>query len=142
MNRTMPAGIMVALALVPTACGESDSASQPAATTEGPTTTTAPTATTAKTTGPASKPKPSQPENEPAILREAKQAASGSSYTRDLKRVKRVVRNGDGVDVHTDLFYDDEGKMFARRVAAPFVSISYTPTRVYAGNGELLLKLG
>ena len=108
-------------------CGDSsepETASKPAATEE-----------------PAATPEPtSTPEFDPSLVKLAKQTTKGTSYARDMSLVNGAVENGDGIDVHTDLYYDDEGKLFAERVATIFYNLGYTPVRVYAGNGELLLK--
>ena len=54
--------------------------------------------------------------------------------------ITAAVENDTGVDVHTDLGYDDEGKHFASYVAAPFYDLGHTPVRVYAASGDLLLE--
>ncbi len=51
-----------------------------------------------------------------------------------------AVEHDAGVDVHTHLYDDDEGKYLASRVAGPFYARGYAPVRVFAVSGELLLK--
>lgn len=88
---------------------------------------------------PKSRPAPARPE---MTLRQARAFAKGTSYEVFVKQITRVEANelGNGVNVQTKLYSDDEGKDFARKVAAPFVA-NGIETRVYAANDDLLFQV-
>jgi hypothetical protein len=80
-----------------------------------------------------------------AILRQARETAKGTSYAADLADVKTVKPDGQGLKLYTDLYSKDSNRADygpASRAATPFLGLGYSPVRVYAANGELLITKG